>query len=56
MPILIGSASLVDKNEIGVSVVIDISERKRAEEQLAYMATHDALTRLPNRSRCHSAE
>lgn len=27
----------------------DISERRRGEEQLAYMAYHDALTELPNR-------
>ncbi|MGA9349937.1 MAG: diguanylate cyclase, partial [Anaerolineae bacterium] len=27
----------------------DITERKRTEEELAYMATHDALTGLPNR-------
>jgi diguanylate cyclase (GGDEF)-like protein/PAS domain S-box-containing protein len=27
----------------------DITELKRAEEELAYMATHDALTGLPNR-------
>jgi len=27
----------------------DITERKRTEEQLAYMATHDPLTGLPNR-------
>jgi diguanylate cyclase (GGDEF)-like protein/PAS domain S-box-containing protein len=27
----------------------DITDRKRAEKELAYMATHDALTGLPNR-------
>jgi diguanylate cyclase (GGDEF)-like protein/PAS domain S-box-containing protein len=30
----------------------DITKRKRAEEELAYVATHDALTGLPNRSLC----
>jgi diguanylate cyclase (GGDEF)-like protein/PAS domain S-box-containing protein len=29
--------------------VRDISERRRGEEQLSYMAYHDALTELPNR-------
>jgi diguanylate cyclase (GGDEF)-like protein/PAS domain S-box-containing protein len=29
--------------------VIDISERKRAEEQVRHLAFHDALTSLPNR-------
>jgi len=31
-------------------VVRDITERKQAEEELKYIATHDALTGLPNRS------
>jgi diguanylate cyclase (GGDEF)-like protein/PAS domain S-box-containing protein len=32
-----------------ISVSRDISERKRAEEQIEYQAYHDALTGLPNR-------
>ena len=32
-----------------VAVKLDITERKRAEEHLAHMAHHDALTNLPNR-------
>jgi diguanylate cyclase (GGDEF)-like protein/PAS domain S-box-containing protein len=37
-----------DVEEI-VSVSRDISERRRAEEQIEYQAYHDALTGLPNR-------
>ncbi|MBX2831805.1 MAG: EAL domain-containing protein [Rhodospirillales bacterium] len=55
-----------DKTEIDVSIALrmipdaatplmtavlnDITVRKRYEEQLVYMANHDALTNLPNRS------
>lgn len=33
-----------------VDVIEDITERKEAESKIAYMASHDALTDLPNRS------
>lgn len=46
------------KNEDGdisgyVSVFSDISERKRNELRLAHLASHDALTSLPNRMHFH---
>ncbi len=31
-------------------VIFDITERKRAEEQVAFLAYHDKLTGLPNRA------
>ena len=36
-----------------VGTYIDISERKAAEQRIAYMARHDALTGLPNRTVFH---
>jgi diguanylate cyclase (GGDEF)-like protein/PAS domain S-box-containing protein len=33
-----------------ISQCVDISQRKRAETELAFRAQHDVLTRLPNRS------
>jgi diguanylate cyclase (GGDEF)-like protein/PAS domain S-box-containing protein len=33
-----------------ISIVEDISEQKRAEERIRFLATHDEMTQLPNRS------
>ena len=33
-----------------ISIVEDISDRKRAEERVQYLATHDEMTDLPNRA------
>ncbi|KUM23645.1 hypothetical protein AU467_33015 [Mesorhizobium loti] len=38
------------KSKYVLAVAEDVTDRKRDAERLAYMATHDALTDLPNRS------
>lgn len=40
-----------DSNQIVkfISIRVDVTERKRNEERMTYMGTHDALTGLPNR-------
>ena len=50
VPVLIGSATLDGAREEGVSFVLDLSQRKQAEEQMRHLADHDALTGLPNRA------
>jgi diguanylate cyclase (GGDEF)-like protein/PAS domain S-box-containing protein len=39
-----------EAHQVRIAVAHDITERKKMEEQLYYMAGHDALTGLPNRS------
>ncbi|HWJ94571.1 MAG TPA: EAL domain-containing protein, partial [Telluria sp.] len=48
IPALLATASLGVDDQL-VAFVLDISERKRAEEQIRHTALHDPLTGLPNR-------
>jgi diguanylate cyclase (GGDEF)-like protein/PAS domain S-box-containing protein len=44
------SAYRLDGEQYTLVVMRDISERKRSDEQLYHMATHDPLTNLPNQT------
>src|SRR5690606_4537185 len=46
--LVVSQMSLVEAEQL-VAIVRDISERKRQQSQLEFMATHDVLTGLPNR-------
>ena len=50
VPVLIGGAFINGTQGEGVAFVLDLTDRKLAEEQIRYMADHDALTGLPNRA------
>jgi diguanylate cyclase (GGDEF)-like protein/PAS domain S-box-containing protein len=43
-------ASDLDENKIIMSIIRDISDRKRLESELLYLANHDFLTNIPNRT------
>ena len=45
-----GIADIVGEVNFHVVVLSDITEQKRAEQELRYLANYDALTSLPNRS------
>ena len=48
-PVLIGSAMIEGAHDQLVSFVLDLSERKKAEDQVFHVANHDGLTGFPNR-------
>ncbi len=52
LPVEIGAALIRDeKDQVDGTVLVfrDVTQRKRQEERLAFLAIHDSLTELPNR-------
>ena len=46
---LVAGTNGVSAEEVLVGTIVDITDRKRAEERIVHQAYHDALTELPNR-------
>lgn len=49
VPVLIGITQLAGSDNEGAAFVLDLTERKQAEEKVSYLANYDALTGMPNR-------
>ncbi len=49
VPVLIGITQLAGSDNEGAAFVLDLTERKQAEEKVSYLASYDALTGMPNR-------